>query len=212
MKIYDISVPLSKDLPVYPGDRGCKIKPLAQMSKGSPYNLSLLSMGTHTGTHVDPPVHFIQGGRTVDALPLEAMVGPAYVAEMMDQDFISAEGLDRAAIPKDVERLLLKTRNCALWEHKEFVENFVYITESGAKWIADRGLKLVGIDYLSVEKYKADQPVAHTTLLGAGIVVAEGLDLREVPAGRYFLVFLPLKINGGDGAPARAILLEDYVV
>ena len=211
MKIYDISVPLSKDVPVYPGDPGFKMRPLAQMSKGSPYNLSLLNMGTHTGTHVDPPIHFIPGGRSVEALPIEAMVGPAYVAEIMDQDNISAEGLEGADIPKDAERLLLKTKNCALWEHKEFIENFVFITESGAKWIVDRGITFVGIDYLSVEQYNSQQPMAHTTLLGAGIVVAEGLDLREVPQGRYFLVFLPIKINGGDGAPARAILLEDYM-
>ncbi len=193
---------------MYPGDPGFKRVPLAQISKGSPFNLSLLSLGTHTGTHVDPPVHFIPGAAAVDALPLEAMVGPAYVVEIMDADFISAEGLEAADIPEDVERLLLKTKNSALWNQKEFVKDFVYITESGARWLVERGIKFVGIDYLSVEKYDSQHPLAHTTLLGAGTVVAEGLDLRDVPPGRYFLVFLPIKVKDGDGAPARAILIE----
>jgi len=209
VKIYDISLPLSSDLPVYPGDPGFKIKPLAQISKGSPFNLSLVSLGTHTGTHVDPPVHFIAGAAPVDALPLEAMVGPAYVVEMMEDDSISAEGLEASGLPEDAERVLFKTKNSALWDEKEFAKDFVYVAESGAAWLVQRGIKFVGIDYLSIEQYGSSHPVAHRTLLGAGAVVAEGLDLREVPPGRYFLVFLPLKVKNGDGAPARAILIEE---
>lgn len=209
MKIYDISVPISRDTPVYPGDAGFKIRSLAKISEGSPYNLSVMQIGTHTGTHVDPPSHFIPGGATVDQLPLEAMVGPAYVIEMMDSPLVGAEQLQAAAIPSDVERLLIKTTNGRLWDSKEFSKEFVYLTEDGAEWLIDRGVKFVGMDYLSVEKFGAEKAAVHLSLLGEGVVVAEGLDLREAPPGRYTLVFLPLKVVDADGAPARAVLLTD---
>lgn len=209
MKIYDISVPISRDTPVYPGDAGFKIRSLAKISEGSPYNLSVVQLSTHTGTHVDPPLHFISTGVPVDKLPLDAMVGPAHVVEIMDSPSVGAQQLQAAGLPPDMERLLIKTSNGRLWESKEFSKEFVYLTEDGAKWLIDRGVKFVGMDYLSVEKFGAEKAVVHLSLLGAGVVVAEGLDLREAPPGRYTLVFLPLKLKGGDGAPARAVLLTD---
>lgn len=208
MKIYDISVPISAALPVYPGDAGIAITPVLRMSEGGAADVSLLSLGTHTGTHVDPPGHFIPGGALADTLSLETMIGPAWVADASGHPAITGAVLERLKIPAGVERLVLRTDNSELWDRPGFAEDFVYIDGEAAQLLVGRGVRLVGIDYLSVEKFGAGRPEAHHALLGAGVIIVEGLDLREVEQGQYTLLCLPLKIKDGDGAPARVVLIR----
>jgi arylformamidase len=207
MKIYDVTVPISKDLIIYPGDPPVKIERKSTINKdGARYNLSRYSFGSHSGTHIDPPSHFIEGGVTVDMLPLELLVGRARVVE------VTSPCIDEAVLGEfdftaDV-RVLFKTRNSYLWGRKEFVEDFVYITPGAARYIINEGIKVVGIDYLSVEKYGAEEPETHLTLLGGGALIIEGLDLRDVEPGDYEMICLPLKIKDGDGAPVRIVLRQ----
>ncbi len=209
MKIYDLSVPISPDMPTYPGDPAVSIEPVLQIAKGDNANVSRLSMGDHTGTHVDPPVHFIPGGVTVDHLDLNTLFGTVRVVDLTQvTGEITAQDLENARVPPPDPRLLLKTRNSSYWGQREFQKDFVGIASDAAQWLVDHGVRLVGIDYLSVEPFHAAEPKTHRTLLGAGVIIVEGLNLVQVPPGDYTLVCLPLKIKNGDGAPARAILLE----
>lgn len=207
MKIYDVTVPISKDLVIYPGDPPVKIERKSVINKdGAKSNLSRYSFGSHTGTHIDPPAHFIEGGVTVDRLPLELLIGRARVVE------VTASRIDEAALEEfdfttDV-RVLFKTRNSYLWGRKEFVEDFVHITPDAARHLVNEGIKVVGIDYLSIEKYGTEEPETHLTLLGGGAIIIEGLDLREVEPGDYEMICLPLKVKDGDGAPARVVLRQ----
>jgi arylformamidase len=210
MRIYDISVPISAATPTYPGDPGIEIKQWAALDKGDAANVSLLHFGAHTATHVDAPAHFIEGARKVDALPLDALIGPARVVLIQDDvDAIEPKHLPPDAM-KDTTRLLFKTRNSAFWSDmsRGFRQDFTYITPEVARVLVAAGVRLVGIDYLSVEKFKSERHETHEILLASGAVIVEGLDLREVDAGAYELICLPLKIaaGSGDGAPARAIL------
>jgi arylformamidase len=205
MKIHDVTVPISKDLVVYPGDPPVRIERKSTIGKnGAKANVSRYSLGSHTGTHIDPPFHFIDGGLTVDKLPLELLMGRARVVEI-SHPVIDEASLGEFDFTADV-RLLFKTRNSYLWNQRKFVEDYVYITPGAARVLVDNGIKVVGIDYLSVEKFGADQHDTHLILLGANTVIIEGLDLREVEPGDYELVCLPLKIRDGDGAPARVLL------
>ncbi|MHB9112700.1 MAG: cyclase family protein [Thermoleophilia bacterium] len=207
-KIIDISVPIYSGMPFYPGDPGAEVRPSRLMSEGAVANLSELRLGSHTGTHVDAPNHFEDGGETVDNLPLEVLVGPARVVDITGAgSSISREHLERAKI-EGVKRLLVKTNNSALWSGSEFSEDYVSIAEDAAEYLVELGVGLVGIDYLSVERFNSETYRVHHTLLGAGMVLLEGIDLGKVSAGEYELVCLPLKVRGGDGAPARAILIE----
>lgn len=203
MRIYDISVPLSPDMHVYPGDPGMEIERLVEVGKESPFAVSRLVLGTHTGTHVDPPAHFYPERPSVDQLPLESLVGPARVVDIGDALAVTPE-----MVPDGCERVLFKTRNGSLWEKERFQRRFTYIRPDAGEQLAKQRVKLVGIDYLSAEQYGARQPLTHWALLGADVIILEGIDLREVPEGDYTLVCLPLKIVGGDGAPARAILID----
>lgn len=168
--------------------------------------MSRYSLGSHTGTHVDPPSHFIESGLTVDKLPLELLMGRARVVEI-SHPVIDEGALAEFDFTADV-RLLFKTRNSYLWNQRKFTEDYVYITPAAARVLVDNGIKVVGIDYLSVEKFGAEECETHVTLLGANTVIIEGLDLREVEPGDYDMICLPLKIRDGDGAPARVILRE----
>ncbi len=208
MKLYDVTVPISNDLPVYPGDSAIQITRVMSLEKGDIARVSHLSFSTHIGTHIDPPYHFIQDGKPADELPLDIFIGPARVVDVGDVDSIDAALL--ASFDLDgVTRLLFKTRNSRFWsETSEFQKEFVYLETDGAELLARRGLRLVGIDYLSIEKFNFDKPTTHWTLLGAGVVVVEGLDLSGVPPGDYELICLPLKIKDGDGGPARVVLRE----
>ncbi len=210
MRTYDISLTLTPGLPVWPGDPKITFERISDMEKGATNNVTRLNFTTHTGTHVDAPFHFLGGNSTtVERLPLSLLTGRAYVLHLPDEvDLITARVLERADIPPRTRRLLLKTRNSALWVHPEhgFDTGFVAISPDGAQFLVDRGVKLVGVDYLSVAPFNQSVPTHHI-LLEAGVVVIEGLNLSEVSQGRYALYCLPLKIGGGDGAPARAILI-----
>jgi arylformamidase len=203
----DISVSISPALPVWPGDPAIELERLASIEAGEEANISRLASGVHIGTHVDAPKHFLDEGGTVEALSLEALIGPAEVVEISGSATIDAEALAGADIPGGCQRLLLKTSNSQLWSRIEagFQKDFVAVDDSGAGWLVDHGLRLVGIDYLSIAPWGAAGPT-HRTLLRAGVVILEGIDLRQVAPGSYQLVCLPLKLVGSDGAPARAVL------
>jgi arylformamidase len=208
MSIYDISLPISASLVVWPGDPPVSITAVAHLDRGDHATVSRLEMSAHTGTHVDAPAHFIQGGVGVDALDLSALVGLALVAEVREADALTADVLAELAIPLGAERVLFRTRNSNLWAQgkREFDEDFVAITEDGARWLIERGIRLVGVDYLSVGPFSAPRPT-HQMLLQAGIVLVEGLNLSGIRPGIYQFMCLPLRIVGADGAPARAILI-----
>jgi arylformamidase len=196
-------------MPTWDGEPGPELRPLKQIGvAGEPAAVSLISLGTHCGTHVDAPAHFIPGGVGVDHLPLDALVGPCWVVAVDPQAHgrLLIEPADLVPAAVGVERLLLKTPSGALWSDPAFRRDFVGLSGAAAEWLARQGVRLVGIDYLSVDPYDADPYVAHITLLGAGVVVLEGLDLRTVPPGPYDLAALPLKLAGADGAPARVVL------
>jgi arylformamidase len=209
MTIYDISLPISSALPVWPGDLPIEIIQTESIDRGDEVNLSRLSMSAHSGTHVDAPHHFMNDHRTVEGLALDVLTGPCYVTQLPDDiDEISAEVLERVAIGSGTTRILFGTRNSKLWARAEpeFQPDFVAITQDGAEWLVARGIRLVGVDYLSVAPFGDGSPT-HKALLGAGVVVVEGLDLSQVARGFYDLYCLPLKLMGADGAPARAILV-----
>jgi arylformamidase len=207
MKIYDVTVPLSKESVVYPGDPHVKINRRTKVNEDeSKYNLSRYSFSSHAGTHVDPPFHLIEGGITVDKLPLELLMGRARVVEVT-APIIDEPVLEEFDFTVDA-RVLFKTRNSYLWSNKNFVKDYVYMTPGAARALVKDGIKLVGIDYLSVDKFEGE-PETHMALLSAGTIIVEGLDLREVEPGDYELICLPLKVKDGDGAPARVILRQN---
>ena len=210
MAIYDISVPISEQTPVYPGDPGVEIAAHSSMARGDAANVTLLRLGAHTGTHVDAPAHFIQGAGRVSQLPLGALVGRTRVVEVSPDVAAIDERHVASLVPAGAERVLFKTRNSDFWAASggTFREDFTYVTPAAARALAARGLLLVGIDYLSIEKFGSETFDTHLALLSRGVVIVEGLNLAGVPAGEYDLACLPLKVAGGDGdgAPARAVL------
>jgi len=207
MKIYDVTVSISSETPVYPGDPRIEIVRTAKLESGDIANVSHLSFSSHTGTHVDPPSHFVPGARTLDKLSLDVLIGPARVVDVGEVNEIDRSVVESASL-EGVTRVLFKTKNSRLWGTQEFVKDFVYVEESGARALVERGVRLVGIDYLSVEKFNFDTPSTHFELLHADVIILEGLDLSAVSAGDYELICLPLKIRDGDGAPARVVLRE----
>ncbi|HEX8129630.1 MAG TPA: cyclase family protein [Pyrinomonadaceae bacterium] len=211
MPIYDISVAISPETtPTYPGDPGIEIVSWAAMARGDSANVTLLHFGAHTATHLDAPAHFIEHAPQVSALPLEVLIGEARVVSLGDEVQAIDASHVAAHVPAGTTRVLFKTRNSNFWREdgKAFREDFTYLTTDGARALNERGVRLVGIDYLSIEQFKSETFETHTTLLSAGVIIVEGLDLREVAAGIYELICLPLKIaaGSGDGAPARAVL------
>lgn len=210
MTIHDISLTISPDLPTWPGDPGLELEKFSSMDEGADANVTRINASVHLGTHVDAPHHFLNDGRTVEGMPLEVLTGPCYVLQLPDGvDAITAEVLERSEIASDMKRILFGTSNSHLWAQgeKEFQIDFVAITEDGAEWLVNRGVQLVGVDYLSVAPY-GDSVQTHKVLLEAGVVIVEGLNLSTVMRGFYDLYCLPLKIAGSDGAPARAILIQ----
>jgi len=204
MQIYDISISLAAETPVWPGDPAVETTPVSRLSRGGAANVSRLVLSSHAGTHVDPPHHSLEHGISVDHLPLTLLVGEAVVIDLVGIREIDRKDLARHSI-KGHERVLLKTSNSALWDKPGFQDDYVALTEAGAAYLAECGVRLVGIDYLSIEPVGGNGDI-HRLLLGEGVVILEGLNLDGVPAGEYELICLPLKIKGGDGAPARAIL------
>lgn len=208
MRIYDVTIAVSEIVPTFPGDPKVKIDVCSAIANGDAANVSQICFGVHTATHVDAPNHFIEGTRRVDELDLYKLVGECQVIEL-ESDVMSVEP-NHVENLDGVERVLFKTRNCDFWSEPEkgFRTDFTYISPEAAKILVGKGVKLVGIDYLSVEKFGSKSFETHITLLEKEVVIIEGLDLREVPAGNYEMFCLPLKIVGGtgDGAPARTIL------
>ncbi|HLF37430.1 MAG TPA: cyclase family protein [Anaerolineales bacterium] len=208
MRIYDVSVGISPEIPVWPGDAPVRLERTQSMDDGAHANVSRFEAGVHVGTHVDAPLHFIRGGRSVDSIPLKSLIGRAYVVELKRAEVLNASTLEGAGIPPRTRRLLFKTRNSEFWTKGErrFRRDFVAVDPSGAEWMVRKGVRLVGVDYLSVAPF-GDSVPTHRILLEAGVVVVEGLNLAAVPKGRYTIYCLPLKLIGSDGAPARVILV-----
>ena len=210
MRTYDISLTITPDLPTWPGDPKIVLERFSKMEEGAPCNVTQISACVHIGTHVDAPYHFLGGqAETIEQVPLSLLTGRAYVLQLPDEvDLITAEVLSKVGIPPRTRRLLFKTRNSAYWneQNDRFHEDFVAISADGAQYIVEHGIRLVGVDYLSVAPFREPKPT-HDILLQAGVVVIEGLNLSQVSQGRYSLYCLPLKIGGADGAPARAILI-----
>lgn len=208
MKIYDVTFPISAGTPIYEGDPPAEIKTVHAMDAGATANVSQICCGVHTATHVDAPVHFVAGGRRVDELELEKLIGDCRVVEL-DESVTTIEPQHLENL-ETTERVLFKTRNSAFWNEPEkgFRRDFTYISPEAARVLVEKNIKLVGIDYLSVERFGSDDFATHTILLEKEVIIIEGLDLREVPAGDYELICLPLKYLGGagDGAPARTVL------
>jgi arylformamidase len=213
MKIHDVSVLVHNGIPTWPGDPKFSMSLASSIAKGDVVNLTRLDMGAHTGTHMDAPFHFYRDGSGIDELPLEVLLGPCRVFDLSTiTDHISAATLEacdwKGSDGASVTRALFKTRNSRHWANNdsEFDKEFIALTSDAAMHLVHRGVKLVGVDYLSVEPYSSKTHPVHDTLLGAGVVIIEGLNLSAVPAGDYELIALPLKLKGADGAPARVVL------
>ena len=212
MRLRDVSLGIAGDMLVWPGDPSVEVIPRLQMAKGDAANVSELRIGTHTGTHVDPPIHFIEGAAGIDRVGLDVLIGPATVADLRRHTGpLGRSDLENLALPEGTTRLLLKTDNSEQWTRPrpiEFDSDYTCLSVEAAAWVIERGIRLIGVDYLSIEqKWSAGHPV-HVRLLGSGVVIVEGLDLSAIEPGDYTLVCLPLKILGGDGGPARALLIE----
>ncbi|TMD25116.1 MAG: cyclase family protein [Chloroflexi bacterium] len=209
MTIIDVSIPLRDAMTVYRGNPPVRIRSAMTLRKDG-VNLSELCLGSHTGTHVDAPSHFIRNGAGVDRLDLERFIGPAWVADLRRvKGGISAEDLKKARIPRGSRRVLLHTGNSRWWHPaRAFRTDFVYLAADGADWLVKRGVDLVGIDYLSIEGYGVPGAPTHKRLLGAGIPILEGLDLFRLRAGRWQMAALPLRIVNGDAGLTRAVLWE----
>lgn len=209
MPIFDITLPVSNALPVWPGDPAIHFYRVADVNAGDVCTLSRLDSGSHIGTHLDAPRHFIKNGRPVDQLELDVLIGPCRVVHVPDAEVIDAALLDALQLPADTTRLLFRTRNSNLWARPDsgiFRTDYVGVDPSGAEWIVEHGLRLVGIDYMSIAPF-ADTIRPHQILLGAGVIVVENLNLSGVEPGAYQLICLPLKMQDGDGAPVRAVLI-----
>lgn len=210
MHTYDITLTLHPDMPVWPGDPAVEIERVSKIEDGASANVTRLAMAVHAGTHVDAPYHFLGGDTvTVDHLPLELLTGRAFVLHLPDGvDLITAQVLRNCHIPPRTRRILFKTRNSKIWEQPGlgFQKDFVALSADGAQYLIQHGVRVVGVDYLSVAPY-ADGVPTHKILLEANVLIVEGLNLSQVPQGRYAMYCLPLKIAGADGAPARVILV-----
>ena len=208
---YDITLPFSDRLPPWPGEPKPVVERLLSLDRGDVANVSRVDSCVHYGTHMDAPLHFIDGGNGIEAMPVDGLIGPALVVHLPDADAITADLLDAQDIPGGTERILFKTRNSDLWNDldHEFFEDFVAVLPDGAEWLVEHGIRLAGIDYLSIETYHTEEFPTHKILLGAGMAIAEGLDFRAVEPGVYEMACLPMKVAGSDGAPARVVLWRD---
>lgn len=207
MPIYDISVPIQSGMPIYEGDPGLEIKPWSALAKGNSSNVSVLHFGAHTGTHVDAPAHFIEGARRIDALSLEVLIGPARVIKVPDDIIEIGPDFLRGCNLEGVERILFHTRNSRFW-NEGFRKDFTHLSPEAAEQLVGMGVKLVGTDYLSIEKFHSGHHRTHLALLSNNVIIVEGLNLSDIEAGDYELICLPLRIaeGAGDGSPARAVL------
>lgn len=206
--LLDVTVPLVPgNVPLYPGDTDLEVGLHQSRASGDPANVSRLVCSAHCGTHVDAPSHFLEGAAGIETVPLDALVGPAVVVDATGvTGHIDAGAVTALQPPPGTDRILFRTRNSRLWDRPRFTEDFVAMTSDGAQALVDLGVRLVGIDYLSIAPYDDPAPT-HEVLLRAGVVIVETLDLRAADPGPYQLICLPLLVPGADGAPARALLV-----
>jgi arylformamidase len=210
MQIHDVTVTLREGMATYAGEEpGPVLDFHSLMARGQSANVSALSLGSHTGTHVDAPHHFLDNGVTVEQMPVEYLVGPCYVMEYHGERHITAADLEAAPIPAGTSRLLVKTSNGRFWNDDTFHAEFIGFDDDAGPWLVEHGVVLVGIDYMSIERFHSPTHAVHRALLATNAVVLEGLDLRRVTPGEYFLVCAPLPVAGADGAPARVYLFDE---
>jgi len=208
MKIYDVTVAIGPKTPIYAGDPPAAVESAKRLAGGDSANVSKLAFGAHTGTHVDAPNHFIEGTRRVDQLDLNKLIGPCRVIRVADDvPTIEPEHFDNI---EGIERVIFKTMNSEFWNDTEFHSDFAHLSPAAAEKLVENGVKLVGIDYLSIERFRSGDHAVHKAFLSKEIIILEGLDLREIEPGDYELICLPLKYEGGegDGAPARTVLIK----
>lgn len=210
-RIIDITVPVGPGMLTYPGDPVVSVERISDMADGDVSNLSIISMSTHAGTHVDPPIHFVADGVTIDRVPLDTLIGPAHLIDMRGIATIGPRELENAELPANTERMLFLTDWSARWAEVSpaFPDVYTALSPDGARWLVNRGVRLVGTDFISIEGTEDPTFPVHRTLLGANVAIVEGLDLREAVPGPYTLWCLPLKIRDGNGGPARAVLVSD---
>lgn len=206
-KIHDISVSISIELPIYPGDTRIEISSLHSIEKGAKANILELKFGTHTGTHLDVPLHFLRDGETLDDIGLDRFCGKAKVFDLRGINEVDRKDIVKFTINTD-DIVLFKTNNSELWSSSSFQKNFVYVTADAAQYLAQQRIKAVGIDYLSIEQFGSKDHLTHKTLLQNGIIILEGINLKNINPGEYYLCFFPLKLKGADGSPVRAVLFE----
>ena len=204
-RFIDVSVPLKTGMPAFPGNPDFELHAVKRIAEGGSSNVSRLVLGTHTGTHVDAPRHFFDNAATVDALALDLLIGRTRVVEIAKRGGITRDDLAAANLREDL-RVLLKTPNSAFWNEPAFRQDFTYLDESAASYLVEQGVKVIGIDYLSVEQFKKPGAPAHRALLSRNAIIIEGLNLSDAAPGMYEMYCLPLPVTGGDGAPARVVL------
>jgi|SRR6185295_13414443 len=206
--IYDVSVPIANGMPVWPSDPPLKLTNSEHISRDKSHTIRVTSieMGSHTGTHIDAPYHFLEGGRRLDEIPLDDLVGPVTVIQIKGVASITRKHL-AGLVWNDVQRVLFKTDNSEHWKDGAFYERFVYLEPDAAEFLVQQGVRLVGIDYLSIDPFHSEKHPTHFVLLPRNVIILEGLNLNRVPPGLYQLVALPLHLLSGDGAPARVILI-----
>ena len=208
--IYDVSVAIRPGMPVWPSDPPVNLTTRAHLSRDKSHTVRVTSieMGSHTGTHIDAPSHFVEGGRTLSEIPLDWLIGPALVVDFPGIAAISLRDITTIDL-NGAERVLLKTDNSSHWNDGAFYDKFVYLEPEAAAHLASRGVKLVGIDYLSIDRFRSESHPTHFQLLPKNVVILEGLNLNAVSPGRYHMVALPLNLEGADGAPTRVVLIDD---
>lgn len=209
MRIIDISVSVDRNLPLWPKSSGLRLTQVSRIGKRSDANETHIEMNAHIGTHIDAPLHFISDGSSIDEAPLDVFAGTAVVVYLPRAQKITAQDLEQLSLPKGVKRILFKTSNSLLWENgvRKFNQNYVGLTAEAASWIVKKGIKLVGIDYLSIANFD-EAVLVHKILLGKGIFILESLNLTGVKPGSYELICMPLKITGAEAAPVRAVLVK----
>jgi arylformamidase len=205
-RVYDVSRPLHDGGTIYPGDPEIRFQPHTSIARGDDANVTALALGSHSGTHVDAPSHFIPGGEPVDRIAVERLIGPAVVLDLPDAMSVGATELARQDL-QGRRRVLLRTRNSARPQDTGFTPDYCALSPDGARYLLERDVELVGIDALSIEPFGSVDFAVHHLLLERGVVIVEGLDLSAVPAGACEFICLPLRLQGLDGAPARAVLI-----
>ena len=208
MAVHDISLTIERGLPTWPTSEGFRVRAAMRLTSGDPANVSVVEMDVHTGTHVEAPLHFLPDGAPLDSLEVERFVGPARVIEV-DGAAVTSEMLEGVPVPDGTTRLLVKTENSARWAAGwgPFDERYVALTMDAARWVVDRGIRLVGIDHLSIQRFQ-DGPETHRILMRAGVAILEGLNLHGIDPGVYTLVAAPIRLAGTEAAPARAVLID----